>query len=218
MFGLPGQTVPSFRETLKVALALDLPHYSIYSLIIEENTPYYTWYRQGRLRLPDEEDELTMYLLAIEEMEKAGYQHYEISNFCRPGMASRHNLTYWRNEEYYGIGAGAHGYVQQRRYENERGIRAYIDRLRQGQRPIVHTYPVSRQEAMENFMMLGLRLRRGVEWDRFRRQFGISIREAFPDVLQNLEEEGLLEADGQGLRLTRRGLLFGNDVFAAFLT
>lgn len=217
MFGLPGQTLESFRDTLQRALALELPHYSIYSLIIEENTPFFTWYEQGRLRLPDEEEELAMYLLAIEEMEKAGYEHYEVSNFCRPGMASRHNITYWRNEEYYGIGAGAHGYVGRRRYENERGIRNYIDRLRRGERPIVHSHVVERREAMENFMMLGLRMLQGVEWERFRRQFGMSIAEAFPDVLPRLVEEGLLACDRRGLRLTRRGLLFGNEVFAAFL-
>ncbi|MFO7263143.1 MAG: coproporphyrinogen III oxidase [Bacillaceae bacterium G1] len=217
MFGLPGQTLASFQETLRMALALDLPHYSVYSLILEENTPFYTWYQQGRLALPDEDEEVAMYELAIEEMEKAGYQQYEISNFSRPGWASRHNLTYWYNEEYYGIGAGAHGYVRDNRYENVRGIRDYIERVRRGERPIAAQHAVSRQEAMENFMILGLRLRQGVEWERFRRQFGLSIQEAFPGVLSRLTEQGLVEMDGRGLRLTRRGLLLGNDVFVAFL-
>src|SRR5690606_30040725 len=142
---------------------------------------------------------------------KAGYQQYEISNFSRPGWASRHNLTYWYNEEYYGIGAGAHGYVRDNRYENVRGIRDYIERVRRGERPIAAQHAVSRQEAMENFMILGLRLRQGVEWERFRRQFGLSIQEAFPGVLSRLTEQGLVEMDGRGLRLTRRGLLLGND-------
>lgn len=218
MFGLPGQTLTSFRETLQTALALELPHYSVYSLILEENTPFFTWYQQGRLPLPDEDDELAMYELAIEEMEKAGYEHYEISNFSRPGMRSRHNLTYWLHEEYYGIGAGAHGYVRQMRHENVGGIQDYIRLVRQGRRPVAACHPVSRREAMENFMMLGLRLIRGVEWERFHRQFGISIHEAFPGVVQELKAKGLIQTDGQGLRLTRRGLMLGNDVFAAFLT
>jgi len=217
MFGLPGQTLDSFRETLRQALALNLPHYSLYSLIIEENTPFFTWYEQGRLQLPEEEDEVAMYLLAMDEMEKAGYDHYEISNFSWPGWASRHNLTYWRNEEYYGIGAGAHGYIRQQRYENVRGIGDYIRRLHQGERPVADEHLVSRQEAMENFMMLGLRMLHGVDREQFHRQFGLSIHEAFPGVLPRLEKEELLVHDGQYLRLTRRGLLFGNDVFAAFL-
>lgn len=218
MFGLPDQTMEQLQDTLRQALALRLPHYSIYSLIIEENTPYYTWYHQGRLALPGEDEELAMYLTAIAEMQKAGYHHYEISNFCRPGKASRHNLTYWRNEEYYGFGAGAHGFLNQCRYENIREIGPYIQRLRLGQRPVRHSHKVSRREAMEDFMMLGLRLRDGVEWDRFRERFRVSIREVFPDVLDDLEKEGLIEVDQWGIRLSRQGLLFGNEVFASFLS
>ncbi len=218
MFGLPGQTMEQFEDTLRQALELRLPHYSVYSLIIEENTPYYTWYHQGRLALPDEDEELAMYLTAMEEMQKAGYHHYEISNFSQPRMASRHNLTYWINDEYFGLGAGAHGYLRQTRYENVRGIASYIQSLRQNKRPVVHSHTVSRQEAMENFMILGLRLCDGVEWERFFGRFQVSIRDVFPHVLENLEKEGLIEVDQKGVRLSRQGLLFGNEVFAAFLS
>ncbi len=109
MFGLPGQTVEIMRDTLDKALALGLKHYSIYSLKVEENTLFHTLYHKNQLPLPDEEEEVNMFHLIMNTLRAAGCGQYEISNFARPGYESRHNMMYWRNQPYYGLGAGAHG-------------------------------------------------------------------------------------------------------------
>lgn len=216
MFGLPKQTTAIMEDTLDKALALDLQHYSIYSLKIEENTLFHTLYHKNKLPLPDEEDELAMYLTIMRRLKEAGYEQYEISNFARPGRQSRHNSAYWRNESYYGIGAGAHGYMRGFRHVNIKGVQPYIEATRQGL-PILERFEVTEQEAMEDFMMVGLRLLRGVTREEFRAQFGRELQEVFAAPLQRLIAQGMLISDGEGYRLSEQGLLFGNDVFAQFL-
>jgi coproporphyrinogen III oxidase-like Fe-S oxidoreductase len=155
--------------------------------------------------------------LTRRRLAEAGFVHYEISNFALPGRESRHNRTYWLNEEYYGLGAGAHGYVGGWRHANVRGIREYIRLCRDGRLPVAERNPVPEAEAMENEMILGLRLLQGVDPSRFFRRFGRRVEEVFGGVLARLFERGLLaERDGR-LALTEQGLLFGNEVFAAFV-
>lgn len=216
MFGLPKQTTAIMEDTLDKALALDLQHYSIYSLKIEENTLFHTLYHKNKLPLPDEEDELAMYLTIMRRLKEAGYEQYEISNFARPGRQSRHNSAYWRNESYYGIGAGAHGYMRGFRHVNIKGVQPYIEATRQGL-PILERFEVTEREAMEDFMMVGLRLLRGVAREEFRAQFGRELQEVFAAPLQRLIAQGMLISDDEGYRLSEQGLLFGNDVFAQFL-
>lgn len=216
MFGLPGQTTEVMRSTLDEALALGLPHYSIYSLKVEENTLFHTLYERGELPLPEEDDEVEMFLLIMERLRGGGYGQYEISNFAKPGFESRHNSTYWRNRSYYGLGAGAHGYVRGRRHVNIKGVQPYIDATRAGL-PLLEQSEVTPLEAMEDFMMVGLRLREGVSRSEFTAQFGIGWDEPFGRVLSRLTEQGLLEESGDGYRLTDRGVLLGNEVFGEFL-
>lgn len=216
MFGLPNQTVDMLRESIAKALELNLPHYSIYSLKVEENTLFHTLFNKNKLPLPSEEDELAMYLLLMETMEAAGYTQYEISNFAKPGMESRHNITYWRNEDYYGLGAGAHGYVGRQRHMNIKGVNPYIEASRSGL-PRLDSFPISEQEAMEDFMMVGLRMREGVSDTAFRSQFGKPLTEVFGASLHKLLQAGLLEQEGGSYRLSKQGILFGNDVFAEFV-
>lgn len=216
MFGLPKQTPAIMEDTLDKALQLDLQHYSIYSLKIEENTLFHTLYNKNKLPLPDEEDELAMYLSIMRRLKEAGYEQYEISNFARPGRQSRHNSAYWRNESYYGIGAGAHGYMRGFRHVNIKGVQPYIDATREGL-PILEKFEVAEQEAMEDFMMVGLRLLSGVKRVDFRQQFGRELEEVFPEQLKRLTAQCMLTADAEGYRLSEQGLLFGNDVFAQFL-
>lgn len=216
MFGLPNQTVDMLAGSVKAALELGLPHYSIYSLKVEENTLFHTLYNRNQLPLPSEEDELAMYLLLMNAMKEAGYEQYEISNFAKPGMGSRHNMTYWRNEDYYGLGAGAHGYIRRTRHMNVKGVNAYIDAVQHGL-PRLHATPVSREEAMEDFMMVGLRMLEGVRDEDFREQFGVSMEEIFGGQLHKMTSAGLLEKAGTVYRLSRQGILFGNDVFGEFV-
>lgn len=216
MFGLPNQTLDMLDESISRALALNLPHYSIYSLKVEENTLFHTMYQKNELPLPHEDDELQMYLLLMSRMKQAGYVQYEISNFAKPGYESRHNITYWRNEDYYGLGAGAHGYVAGQRHINLKGISPYIEASFQGL-PRLDSFAVQQAEAMEDFMMVGLRMAEGVTTVSFRRQFGRSLEEVFAQPLAKMLAAGLLESTADGYRLSERGVLFGNDVFAEFI-
>lgn len=216
MFGLPNQTLDMLAESVDKALELELPHYSIYSLKVEENTLFHTMYQRNQLPLPDEEDELNMYLLLMERMKAAGYKQYEISNFAKPGFESRHNMTYWRNEDYYGLGAGAHGYVGRQRHVNIKGVNPYNEAANKGL-PRLESFEISKEEAMEDFLMVGLRVLDGVSRSRFREQFGISMEEVFAGPLNKMVGAGLLDATEDGYKLSSKGILFGNDVFGEFI-
>ncbi|PUA36011.1 coproporphyrinogen III oxidase [Paenibacillus elgii] len=216
MFGLPKQTKAIMEATLKEALALDLPHYSIYSLKVEENTLFHTLYERGQLPLPEEDEEIGMFLLIMERLRSAGYGQYEISNFARPGYESRHNAMYWRNQSYYGLGAGAHGYVHGQRHVNIKGVQPYIDATRSGL-PLLEKSAVEVHEAMEDFMMVGLRMLGGVRKADFNEQFGMELDDVFGHVLQRQCSLGLLEGSAGGYKLSERGVLLGNEVFGEFL-
>ncbi|WP_159883784.1 radical SAM family heme chaperone HemW [Paenibacillus puerhi] len=216
MFGLPGQTIEIMEATLKEALALDLRHYSIYSLKVEENTLFHALYERGDLPLPEEEEEVGMFLHIMKRLNEAGYGQYEISNFAKPGYESRHNSMYWRNQPYYGLGAGAHGYVHGRRHVNIKGVQPYIEGTRKGQ-PLLDVQEVSLTEAMEDFMMVGLRLLRGVRRADFAGQFDRPLETVFGTAIRSLVHKGLLEETAEGYRLSAQGLLLGNDVFGHFL-
>ncbi|OGX61647.1 MAG: coproporphyrinogen III oxidase, partial [Paenibacillus sp. RIFOXYA1_FULL_44_5] len=217
MFGLPNQTVEMMDESLSKALALNLQHYSIYSLKIEERTLFHHLYHKNQLPLPNEDDELAMYQLIMDRLQGAGYKQYEISNFALPGYEGKHNLAYWRNESYYGLGAGAHGYSDRIRHMNVKGINEYIDAAAKGL-PRLEINPVDQQEAMEDFMMVGLRMLGGVSKEDFRTQFGCSLEDIFAAEIAQLLEQRLLEETVKGYKLSSQGLLFGNDVFARFIS
>jgi putative oxygen-independent coproporphyrinogen III oxidase len=217
MFGLPNQTVAAMNDSLDKALALGLPHYSIYGLKVEENTLFHNLYQKNLLPLPDEDDELDMFLLIMKRLKEAGYSQYEISNFAKPGKESRHNSMYWLNRSYYGLGAGAHGYMHGNRHVNIKGVQAYIDATQQG-RPLLEEYAISEQEAIEDFMMVGLRLLSGVKRTDFRRQFGLELEAVFGSHLNKLMDQKLLAATEDGYRLTEQGVLLGNEVFGEFLS
>lgn len=217
MFGLPGQTLDHMTESLERALELDLQHYSLYSLKIEEHTLFHTLYERGELPLPDEEEEVQMYEWIMNTLKQAGYVQYEISNFAKPGYESMHNQKYWLNHSYYGLGAGAHGYVQGIRHVNVKAVKDYIMKAQEAL-PVLEKNEVSEAEAMEDFMMVGLRLLRGVRREDFFAQFQQELEDVFATPLRTLMEQGLLERTAEGFRLTERGVWLGNEVFASFLT
>ena len=216
MFGLPGQSMEDVRTSVEHALSYDLPHISLYGLKIEENTVFHHLYMRNELVLPEEEVELEMYKYIIEAMVKHGYEQYEISNFAKPGFASKHNTTYWKNRAYFGVGAGAHGYVQGIRHMNIRGVQAYIDACAQGL-PRADSNSVSRQEAMEDFMMLGLRMLSGIERARFEEQFQETWDDRFSNHFHELMKVGLISPTDSGYRLTKEGLYLANEVFGRFI-
>ncbi|MGO4107259.1 radical SAM family heme chaperone HemW [Paenibacillus sp. YAF4_2] len=221
MFGLPGQTVETLEDSVNKALALDLPHYSLYSLKVEENTLFHKLYQRDELPLPPEDEEFNMYTLLMDRLKQAGRNHYEISNFARPGYESRHNSTYWRNEPYYGLGAGAHGYARGLRHVNVKGVQPYIDYTKT-KLPRLEENVVPEYEAMEDFMMVGLRLLKGVRASDYAAQFeGRKLEDKFGSIIEKLVKNGLLEriedAGDTVYKLTDKGVLFGNDVFGSFI-
>ncbi|HRM37297.1 MAG TPA: radical SAM family heme chaperone HemW [Trichococcus flocculiformis] len=217
IFRLPNQTMADFEDSLKKALELDLPHYSIYALILENKTVFYNLMRQGKLPLPSEDTEADMYALAIETMTKNGRNQYEISNFALPGYESQHNLTYWKNETYFGFGAGAHGYIDGIRYHNHGPIQQYLAPLRENNLPIIRQQQLSKNEQMEEEMILGLRTMAGVSQQHFAEKFQTSLLDQYASVISDLVTEGLLMLDGDRIRLTQRGVFLGNEVFRSFL-
>ena len=245
IFGLPGQTLARWWETLEAAVALSPEHLSLYCLSIEEGTPLQKRIASGALAAPDEDLAAEMYALAEDMLARAGFFHYEISNWARANLKSqtlnpksqrwwpeaenvttserissfvcRHNLTYWRNEPWLGIGAGAHSWLDGRRWANVRHPREYVAALEQGSTPVAEVETSGRRLEMGETMMLGLRLAEGVDDARFRARFGAGLEAAFEEELTQLQELGLLEWNGQVTRLTTRGRLLGNQVFVRFV-
>lgn len=217
MFGLPNQTLEMLDRTLDIAFTLDIPHFSVYSLKVEEGTFFHTLYKKDKLPLPSEEEEVKMYEHLIERMIKEGYSQYEISNFARPGYESKHNLTYWRNEEYYGLGAGAHGYVAGIRHVNAGLVQEYIRLVQEQDTPYIETHQVTPLEAMEEMMFMGLRIQEGVSKQKFYEKHQIQLEDAYGSEIKDLLERQLLQTDGARYYLTHRGIFLGNEVFATFL-
>ncbi|MER2125780.1 radical SAM family heme chaperone HemW [Solibacillus sp. FSL H8-0523] len=217
MYGLPGQTMAQWQDSLEKALALKLPHYSAYSLIVEPKTIFYIQYAKGKLILPTEDLEAEMYGVLIDTMEAHGVHQYEISNFAHEGYSSTHNKIYWDNDEYAGFGAGAHGYLQGVRYSNVAPIKKYIELVMEGNRPLLHEHTVTLEERLEEQMFLGLRKTDGVTHAEFEQKFGQSMASLYEEIIAKLQQEKLLEMDEQGVRLTRRGRFVGNEVFQRFL-
>jgi oxygen-independent coproporphyrinogen-3 oxidase len=217
IFGLPDQTLDILNETLDQAFSLQLKHFSAYSLKVEENTLFHVLYEKNQLELPPEEEEESMYQVIMDRMKENGYEQYEISNFAKAGFQSRHNRTYWENKEYYGIGAGAHGYVNGKRHVNAGPVQQYIQLVSERGLPKVEEFAVSPQEAMEEYMIMGLRLIEGVSCEEFHRRYRTTIDEQFSQQIEELIELGLLEIQGDRIRLTTKGIPLGNEVFVKFL-
>ncbi len=217
IYALPGQTLESFRDTLTKALAFDLPHYSMYSLILENKTMFMNWVRQGRLELPTQEAETQMFEEAIIAMAQSGHHQYEISNFAKKGKESMHNLVYWDNEHYYGFGAGASGYLDQKRYKNYGPIQHYMKPLKEQRLPIFETEEISRANQIEEEMFLGLRKIEGVSLRRFEEKFNQKLTTVYQSVIAELQQQQLAVLEEDYFRLTPKGLFIGNDVFEKFL-
>ena len=217
MYGLPGQTMAQWKDSLEKALVLDLPHFSAYSLIVEPKTIFYNQYAKGKLLLPTEDLEADMYDVLMQQMELHGLQQYEISNFAKPGYHSEHNKIYWDNDEYAGFGAGAHGYLAGVRYSNHGPLKKYMETVLAGELPIVHEHEVSQAEKREEQMFLGLRKTDGVKHRIYEEKLKTPIVAHYDSVLKELVSKGLLEHDDIGVRLTRKGRFVGNEVFQQFL-
>ena len=216
IYALPGQTMEQVKENVAKAIGLDIPHMSLYSLILENHTVFMNRMRRGKLPLPKEELEAEMFEYIIAELERVGFEHYEISNFSKPGFESRHNLMYWDNAEYYGIGAGASGYVDGVRYKNHGPIRHYLSAVEEGNARITEEH-LSQKEQMEEEMFLGLRKKSGVSMARFEEKFGRSFDGLYGEIVKDLVQQGLMQIEGDRVRMTKRGLFLGDTVAERFI-
>ncbi|KAA0967191.1 oxygen-independent coproporphyrinogen III oxidase [Streptococcus cristatus] len=216
IYALPKQTMEDVKTNVAKAIALDIPHMSLYSLILENHTVFMNRMRRGKLPLPKEDLEAEMFEYIIAELEKAGFEHYEISNFSKPGFESRHNLMYWDNAEYYGIGAGASGYVDGVRYKNHGPIRHYLQAVEAGNARVQEEV-LTLKEKMEEEMFLGLRKKSGVSKKRFEEKFGLSFEDQYGAVVIELTEQGLLVPDKDIVRMTKKGLFLGDTVAEKFI-
>lgn len=229
IYALPNQSLETWGATLERAFALAPDHFSLYSLIVEEGTPLHRWVRQGKVRPADEDVAADMYELAEARMAEAGYAQYEISNWARPGRECQHNLTYWHNLPYLGLGAGAHGWFAGHRYMEARPIRDYIARVHAATTgpdaadaglpaaAIVEDEAIPAALEMGETAMVGLRLVEGLDVAAFARRFGVSFAALYGERLAEFYQLGLLEAAGARVRLTARGRLLGNEVFERLL-
>nr|WP_263313129.1 radical SAM family heme chaperone HemW [Mammaliicoccus sp. Marseille-Q6498] len=217
MFHLPGQTLKQFDESLDKALALDVDHISSYALILEPKTQFYNLYRKGKLKLPNEDLGEEMYQHLKKKLSDSNLNQYEISNFSKVGHESLHNKVYWKNEEYYGFGAGAHGYINGIRYSNINPVNQYIKKLSNDELPILQSTEVTLKEQMEEEMFLGLRMAKGVSKSKFNLKFHQTINDVFGEKVNLLIRDGLLVDEDDFLYLSNRGQIIGNEVFEQFL-
>jgi len=214
--GLPNQTLSGWQRNLDHALALQPDHLSLYLLDVHEGTPLADQIHRGMRPQPDEDLAGEMYQMMIEKVCAAGYDHYEISNFSLPGLASRHNTKYWSGAPYYGFGCSAHSYDGgRRRWANERDIADYVRLIEGEESPVVERTELNEEQARSESIFLGLRLMHGLDLGDYRMRFGSDLRDEYSAELARLRDAGLIEIDAAWMRLTRRGALLSNEVFAA---
>jgi oxygen-independent coproporphyrinogen-3 oxidase len=217
IFGVPGQTEAQWREDLRQALALGPDHVSTYGLTYEKGTPLWKRRQRGLVRPLDEDAELALYATAIDALEAAGFEHYEISNFARPGCRSRHNQVYWANEAYFGFGMGAARYVLGRRELNTRDLRGYVRRVLAGEPATFQSEELGPAERAKETMALQLRRSEGIVRPAFRAQTGFDLDALAGEALARHAEQGLLDDDGVRVRLTRRGQYVADAVIEGLL-
>jgi oxygen-independent coproporphyrinogen-3 oxidase len=217
IFGLPSQDGEQWSSTLRAGLDLAPDHISLYGLTVEPKTVFDFMRRRQTLDVPSDDGQADMYAEAIDVASSAGYEHYEISNFARPGHESRHNMTYWADESYIGLGPSASGYVDGRRYTNVRGTKSYMKRIDARESAVVDEETLTGIEARAQTLILGLRRLRGVSRDDYRRRYDADIVDDFGAAIASLQDAGLLILSDERIRLTRRGTMLSNEVFVRLL-
>lgn len=217
MYGLPGQTLAGLQTDVAEAIALAPEHISIYGLQVEEGTPFFAEQQAGTLELPPEEETEAMYDYLTEALPEAGFSRYEISNFAKPGRESRHNLGYWQDIPYLGLGVAAHSYLEGQRYENTEDLSEYIETLEHRRLPLRSEEIMTPERHMEEYAFLALRTARGIDKRAFKKTFHRELRQVYGKKINRLVRQGLLQETKKNIALTRAGAKVGNQVFAEFL-
>jgi len=217
---IEGESLQDWEDDLKEAVSLHPEHISAYNLTIEEGTPFHHSQEKGLLYLPQEEEQTEMLLTTIEILCSAGYEHYEVSNYAMPGFRSQHNQIYWNGGDYLGIGVSAHSYIRKGwgiRRANSSNLTEYLNLINNKRTAVVDEEILSKEKAMGEAVFLGLRMMEGIVLNDFESRFGTGIETAFTNAVEELRTEGFLIYDKDNLKLTRKGLLFYNDVAIRFV-
>lgn len=216
IYGLPGETLDEWGHDLRQALSLEVPHMSAYHLSYEEGTPLWKMKEQGRVTEVDEEVSAAMYTMLVEHLVRAGYEHYEISNFCRPGMESRHNSSYWKGIPYIGCGAAAHSFDGKSRQWNIASIPYYIKGIEEG-RPQVEREELDLYTRYNDYLVTSLRTRWGASLEKVHSQFGPLLHGYCLKNAHRHLEQGLLQVDGDSLHLTEKGIFLSDGIISDLL-
>ncbi len=217
IFGLPFQTLFDFMQTLEYVIKISPEHISCYSLSIEEGTRFYDMLQRGMLYIPSEEEEREMYHQGIKLLKQNTYLHYEISNFAKYGRMSKHNMAYWKSEEYLGLGAGAHSHIGRERFHNHYLIKDYVSKALKDQGTIAGREIISNEDEQAEYCFMGLRMADGINIDEFYKRFGKEIGQVYKRQIEKLKKQGLLKEEHSYLKLTAQGMDLANLVFAEFL-
>jgi oxygen-independent coproporphyrinogen-3 oxidase len=217
IFGVPGETLRTWRADLHAAVAAEVDHVSTYGLTFERGAAFWGRLQRGQLQPVGEERERAMYEAALDALTAAGWEHYEVSNFARPGHRCRHNEVYWRGHAYFAVGPGAARYVDGWRETNHRSTTTYLKRVLAGQSPVAERERLAPADAARERLVFGLRMMEGVERSSFAAASGFEIDALVGDALRHFVDQGLVADTGSHIRLTRAGLLVSDAIWPAFL-
>jgi len=226
MFALPNMTAREWEDCLIQINNLEIPHISAYSLVWEDGTKFQQLKQGGHIKPIDEDEELEMYHLTIDYLKSKGYSHYEISNYAKEGYQCKHNIIYWKNQNYIGLGAGAHSYFDNKRFNNANKIEEYITLINgdnsaslslEFSLAVENIIQVSRADEISETMFLGLRMTEGIEVDEFIKRFNESPFKIYMKELDKLKKQELILYDGKILKLTQKGIDLSNVVFREFV-
>lgn len=215
--GLPEQKPETWRRNLEEAFALNPDHLSVYLLELYKDAPLLHRINRGELRAIDDELTVAMYFELVDEAERQGFEHYEISNWARPGFGSRHNLKYWTGAPYWAFGVSAAGYDGLRRWSNTRNIHEYLEKIESGQSQVTEQFELDDDDRQSENLFLRLRLKDGVDLGEHQRRFGVNALERYHDEIERLREAGLIELDESRLKISRAGKVLANEVFTVFV-
>lgn len=212
LIGLPRQKQSDVKKTLNLVTKLKCTHISVYSLILEENTPLHEMVCKNIVKLPKEEKSLGMYNYANKYLTSCGYNKYEVSNFAKDGFECRHNLNTWKMHEYLGFGAGAHGYYNGVRYSNVSGIEDYVSLISLKKKPVEVDEKISKDELLEETIMLGLRTKYGIDLEDIKKKFNVDLLKSKAKMINFFKDNGFVEVDGNVLRVTDIGYTVLNKI------
>ena len=217
IFGVPGQTVDAWRETLSRAVSFNPQHISAYGLTYEKGAAFWSWRNKGLLAPASEDDERDMYATAMDELEAAGFEQYELSNFAKPGFRCRHNEVYWDGQSYYAFGPGSARYVDGRRETNHRSVTTWLKRVLAGESAVGESETLSPEERARELIILSLRRNVGVDRHKFEARTGFVLNDLAGSVIRRYEQSGLLEDTSTHVRLTREGRFLADSVVVDLL-